>query len=46
VGIPSAPDAFDAELRLTDPLIRAEVAGLVAALAARASARLEQTVAA
>jgi chromate reductase len=46
VGIPSAPDAFDAELRLTDPLVRAEVAGLIAALAARASAGLEQTVAA
>ena len=46
VGIASAPDAFDAELRLTDPLIRAEVAGLVASLVARASAGLEQAIAA
>lgn len=41
VGIPLAASAFDAQLRLTDPLIRAEVASLVASLAARASAGLE-----
>lgn len=46
VGIPSAPDAFDTDLRLTDPSIRAEVADLVATLAARAGAGIEQTVAA
>jgi len=36
VGIPSATDAFDAELRLADPQIRAEVAGLLTSLAERA----------
>ena len=36
VAVPSASDAFDAELHLVDPLIGAEVAGLVASLAARA----------
>ncbi len=35
VAIPSAADVFDADLNLTDPLIRAEVAGLVATLAER-----------
>ncbi|MEO8639016.1 MAG: NAD(P)H-dependent oxidoreductase, partial [Chloroflexota bacterium] len=37
VAIPSVADSFDADLQLTDPLIRAEVAGLVATLAARAA---------
>jgi chromate reductase len=46
VGVPSAPDAFDAELRLTDPSIRAEVAGLVASLVARTRAGLAETIAA
>ena len=41
VGIPLAANAFDAQLRLTDPEIRAEIASLVASLAARASAGLE-----
>jgi chromate reductase len=36
VAIPSATDVFDATPRLTDPLVRAEVAGLVASLASRA----------
>ena len=35
VAIPSAPGAFDADLRLADPLVRDEVAGLVASLAVR-----------
>jgi len=35
VAIPSAPNAFDADLHLADPLIRAEVAGLLASLAER-----------
>ncbi|HET7082392.1 MAG TPA: NADPH-dependent FMN reductase [Candidatus Limnocylindria bacterium] len=46
VGVASAADAFDAELRLTDPSIRAEVASLVASLVARASAGRDQAVAA
>jgi chromate reductase len=46
VGIPSASDAFDAELRLTDPQIRAEVASLVASLVARTRAGLAATIAA
>lgn len=33
VAIPSVAEAFDADLRLTDPLVRDEVAGLVASLA-------------
>jgi chromate reductase len=36
VGIPSASDVFDADLNLTDPVIRAEVASLVARLGQRA----------
>jgi chromate reductase len=46
VAVPSVASAFDQDLRLTDPLVRAEVAGLVAALAARARAALNQKVAA
>lgn len=46
VGIPSAQGAFDAELRLVDPLIRAEVAGLIATLATRARMASEEEVAA
>ena len=46
VGIPSAADAFDGELHLTDPLIRAEVAGLVATLAARVRTAAEERLAA
>ena len=45
VGIPSAADVFDADLRLTDPVIRAEVAGLVASLAARARGAAEKLAA-
>jgi chromate reductase, NAD(P)H dehydrogenase (quinone) len=36
VGIPSASDAFDAELHLADPRVRAEIAGLLESLAERA----------
>ena len=46
VAIPSAADVFDPELHLADPLIRAEVAGLVATLAARARSRAEEKLAA
>ena len=46
VGIPSAQIAFDSELRLVDPLIRAEVAGLLATLAASARMASEAKVAA
>jgi len=46
VAVPSAADVFDADLRLTDPLVRAEVADLVATLAARARAGAEEKVAA
>ena len=46
VAIPSVAGAFDAELHLTDPLVRAEVAGLVATVAARARAASEEKVAA
>ena len=46
VGIPSAADAFDGELHLTDPLIRAEIAGLVATLAARVRNSAEERLAA
>lgn len=46
VAIPSASEVFDAELHLADPLIRGEVAGLVATLAARArSAAVEKLAA-
>jgi chromate reductase len=44
VAIASVADVFDADLRLADPLVRAEVAGLVATLAARTAA--EQKLAA
>ncbi len=46
VAVPSVAGAFDATLHLADPLVRAEVAGLVTALAARARADLNQKVAA
>jgi len=46
VAIPSVADAFDAGLRLTDNLVRSEVAGLVATLATRARAASEETLAA
>lgn len=46
VAIPSAASVFDADLHLTDPLIRAEVAGLVATLAARARTAAAEKVAA
>jgi len=46
VGIPSASSVFDENLRLTDDLVRAEVAGLVATLAARARATSEEKIAA
>lgn len=46
VAIPSASDVFDADLRLTDPVIRAEIARLVIALAERARSSAEVKVAA
>ena len=46
VAIPSAADVFDPDLRLADPLVRAEVAGLVATLAAQARVRAEEKLAA
>lgn len=46
VGIPSASGAFDADLHLTDELVRAEVAGLVATLVAHVRATTEERVAA
>ncbi len=46
VAVPSVARLFDADLHLTDPLVRAEVAGLVAMLAARARAAAEETLAA
>ena len=46
VAIPSVADVFDADLHLTDPLMRAEVAGLVATLAARVRAASEEKLAA
>ena len=36
VAIPSAPEAFDSDLHLSDPQIRSEVAALVGSLTARA----------
>jgi chromate reductase len=46
VGIASAADAFDAHPRLTDPLVRNEVAVLVATLAARVRAGSTERLAA
>lgn len=46
VAIPSVAGAFDEDLRLTDGLVRAEVAGLVATLAARAREASEEKLAA
>jgi chromate reductase, NAD(P)H dehydrogenase (quinone) len=46
VAIPSAADVFDPDLRLADPLVRAEVAGLVATLAAQARIHAEEKLAA
>jgi chromate reductase len=46
VAIPSATDLFDATRRLTDPLVRAEVAGLVASLASRARSGASEKLAA
>jgi chromate reductase len=46
VAIPSATDAFDATPRLTAPLVRAEIAGLLAALASRARSGAREKLAA
>ena len=46
VAVPSAAGAFDADLHLTDDLVRAEVAGLAATLAARARDVVGELVAA
>ena len=46
VAVPSVASAFDADLRLTDPLVRAEVAGLLATLAPRVRSEAEEKVAA
>ena len=46
VAVPSAANAFDVELHLADPLIRAEVAELVASLAARARGSAAEKLAA
>ena len=46
VAIPSVAAAFDVDLRLADPLIRADVAGLVATLVARARDVVDERVAA
>ncbi|MGZ8562197.1 MAG: NADPH-dependent FMN reductase [Candidatus Limnocylindria bacterium] len=46
VTIPSVAGAFDEKLHLTDDLVRAEVAGLLATLAARARETAEQEIAA
>jgi chromate reductase len=46
VAIPSAAAAFDADLNLTDDLVRAEVAGLLATLAARARETSQESIAA
>jgi chromate reductase len=46
VAIPSVADVFDADLNLADDLVRAEVAGLVATIAARTRAVSQETLAA
>ena len=46
VAIPSAADVFDADLQLTDPVIRAEIASLVIALVERVRSSAEVKVAA
>jgi chromate reductase len=46
VAIPSVAGAFDADLHLTDDLVRAEVAGLLATLAARAREGSQESIAA
>lgn len=46
VAIPSVAGVFDEDLRLTDDLVRAEVAGFVAALAGHARAAAEEKLAA
>jgi chromate reductase, NAD(P)H dehydrogenase (quinone) len=46
VAVPSVADLFDPDLHLTDPLVRAEVAGLVATLAAQARVGAEEKLAA
>jgi chromate reductase len=46
VAVPSAANAFDVELHLADPLIRAEVAALVASLAAQARSSAAEKLAA
>jgi chromate reductase len=46
VAVPSVSDLFDGDLKLSDPLVRAEVAGLVATLAARARVGAEEKLAA
>lgn len=46
VAIPSVGGVFDADLHLTDGLVRAEVGGLLATLAARVRATTEEKIAA
>jgi len=46
VAIPSAAGIFDEDLQLTDDLVRAEVAGLLATLAARARETSQESIAA
>ncbi len=46
VAVASASNAFDAELHLIDPMVRSEVAALVASLAARARSGALEKVAA
>ena len=46
VAIPSAPEAFDPDLRLADPLVRDEIAGLVASLALRVRSNASEKLAA
>jgi chromate reductase len=46
VAIPSVAPLFDADMQLTNELVRAEVAGLLATLAARVRATTEEKIAA
>jgi chromate reductase len=46
VAIPSASEAFDPDLRLADPLVRDEIAGLVASLALRVRSNASEKLAA
>jgi chromate reductase len=45
VAIPAAPAAFDPDLRLADPLVRDELAGLVASLAVRVRSETSEKLA-